>query len=127
MNFLKKSNKDEIIYKAGLADAERKLIPIWKQKLADLENEKDEIIEAKDFEIARLGIQIKNWKADYDKAMDRETAIRKRESLVKRDENRIKRFKEELREELTIVMSKNQEKFQSVLKLIGENSNEIEN
>lgn len=121
MKFLKKKNQDEIIFKDGMAEAERRLIPIWKQKLDALRNEKDEEIEGLTFEITRLQIQLKNQEETYKESIERETNVRQRESMVKRDENKIKRFKEDVREEIMNVMAKNQEKFQTVLRMLGEN------
>lgn len=123
MNLLKKKDRDKKIYQAGLRDKEIELIPIHKQAMANLENKKDEEIEELEFKIKQLQIQVDNRDKEYKKIIDREIDVRQRESKVTREENNIKQFKEEVTEEISAVMVKNQEKFQRILNLIGEKSN----
>lgn len=122
MNFLKKTNKDEIIYKAGYEDAERKLIPEWKQKLADLENEKDEIIDSLKLELVQMGIQLKNWKAEHEQVQKDKIEIRKEKSLIKREYYKINKFKDEIQESLALKLNEDAEKVQDVLSLLQDHN-----
>lgn len=119
MNLFKKNN-DDVLYKAGYADAERKLILEWRQKLIEIENEKDEIIEVKELEIASLNIQLKNWKDDYKKTQEDKIYVRKEKSSIRREWNKINKFKEEIKDKLQAQLNENAGKFQEVLSLLGD-------
>jgi hypothetical protein len=113
-------------YQSGLSDAERKIIPVWKQILADLENEKDEIIEAKNLEIMNLQIQLDSWKSEHEKAQKTEIKNKKEKSLIRREWNKIDRFKEEVKNRLSAKLNEDAEKVQDLFILLGEKEYEPE-
>lgn len=123
-----KKDQDDILYKLGYSDAERKVISEWKQKCADIENEKDEIIEQKEFEIKTLQIQLKNWKADYDQVQQDKILIRKEKSEIKKQYYKINKFKDEIQDMLSIKLNEDAGKVQEILSLLNEHEfKQIEN
>lgn len=115
MNLLKRNNREEIMFKAGEAEAEKKLIPIWRQKLSDLENEKDEEIEALKFEITRLEIQLKSWQEEHKQGSEDKVMIRKEKSLIKREYYKINKFKEEVMERLSVRLNEDTEEIRDIM------------
>lgn len=115
-----KKNNDDALYKAGFSDAEKIIIPEWKQKLSDLENEKDEIIASRELEIKNLQIRLENWKITHEKDLENEKRLRKEWSSIKIEWNKINRFKEELQNELSIKLNEDAGKVQSIFQLLGE-------
>ncbi|MFX1587612.1 MAG: hypothetical protein ACFFC1_05620 [Promethearchaeota archaeon] len=128
MNFLKKTNKEEALYKSGYDDAERKLILIWRQKLSDLENEKDEEIEALKFEITRLEIQLKNWRTEHKQGQEDKIMIRQEKSLIKREHYKISKFKEEVMERLSVRLNEDTEEIRDIMTFLdNQKFEQIEN
>lgn len=92
----KKDDERKKAYKDGQDDKEKELIPIHRQELFDLENQKNEEISQMKSELASMQRRVEYWESIYNKTKDERVVIKREFSKVKEDRAEIERVAKDM-------------------------------
>ena len=118
------SQKEDKIYQDGKTDGIRETIKEYKAKLEDQRNYYEGELNKKEFEVTRLNLQLKTWKAQHSVDLKKESDLKQRESQLRSETYNMEKYKDMLRERLYEIMKEQVDGTQELLSMIGEKTTE---
>jgi predicted mannosyl-3-phosphoglycerate phosphatase (HAD superfamily) len=96
MIFKKMDDEYKKAYQNGQDDKAKELIPLHRQELLDLENQKNEEISGIKSELASMQRRVEYWESIYNKTKDERVIIKREFSKVKEDRAEIERVAKDM-------------------------------
>jgi chromosome segregation ATPase len=112
--------KEDKIFQDGKLEGSRETTEEYKGKLEDQRNYYEAELSKRDFEITRLNLQIKTWKAQHEVDLKKESDLKKRESQLRSEIYNLEKYKDMLRDRLYEIMKEQVDGTQELLSMIGE-------
>jgi chromosome segregation ATPase len=112
--------KEDKIFQDGKLEGSRETLEEYKGKLEDQRNYYEGELSKRDFEITRLNLQLKTWKAQHEVDLKKESDLKKRESQLRSEIYNLEKYKDMLRDRLYEIMKEQVDGTQELLAMIGE-------